>query len=497
MALTMLSHMTVAYSRNSISSPKRIHDSSLSAADSRRHQQSNRRTTPVSLSMHRLITLVYDWNDVPLKDLSLDYDAVVLDDGPDGPCFAGPSCPTSRNTRDEYIAAVKERTARGQVFYQAISADFRTWNNSDTHRLDSRIEEYGYNGIMIVEDAAVDLDNGDFDIGKPTTPTVVNFIAAMESMKIKYGDGIVFGFMLRTVTLLAESDGMLAIIYALREDSTIICPRNPGSTMNTDTWVNDNNFLRGGFPVSDQTPFDNHQIVLFVNDQIDVSPLQSAIDCITRGVRCNNVYPYGGPSRRFGGVLLASADETINTPFRTVLRPQLDNLAGQDDGLDFWTPETVAAVATPTAVVLCAILAVAAVWLRRRHQRRRRGHLGSDIHPYGASAVASHAPSEDKAGGAKLARLEGTLKGDTLPLSTAVSPMPGSPEAAIAELGGLNDPEDPRIVALQTEMSRVGFSVDALLASLSHLRTPAVIPPDAESDDIRSDAPPPTYGTSS
>ncbi|KZV87651.1 hypothetical protein EXIGLDRAFT_773446 [Exidia glandulosa HHB12029] len=351
---------------------------------------------------------------------------------------------------------------------------------------------------MVIESPDLPLDDGDADIGNPTTPTLVNFIAAMESFKIKYGDGIVFGFRLRTVTLQEERGAILAIIYALREDSTIVCALDHASTLDTDAWVNDNNLLRGGFPVNDQTPFppfDNHQIVLFTNDQSDVSPLQSAIDCITGVVRCNNIYPFGGPSGRFGGVLLGSANETINAPIRTALRLQLDQIKTQDD--DFWKPKTIAAVAVPTAVVFCAIIAVAVVWLRRRHQRRRRGHLGSDIQPYGTSALTVHA-SSDRTGDAKLARLEGALKGDTLPLLTAAPPTPGSTEATIAEPRGLHDPEHPRIVALQTEMSRVGFSVDALLASLSRLRTPAVIPtPDAESDEIRSDAPPPTYGTSS
>ncbi|KZV79447.1 hypothetical protein EXIGLDRAFT_846526 [Exidia glandulosa HHB12029] len=499
MTLTMLSHPTVAYSGNSISSPRRVHDPSLSAAGSLRHQQSNRRTTPVNISIRRLITIVDNWDDIPLKDLSPDYDAVVVDDDPDGPCFAGPSCPTSRNIRVEYVAAVKERTARGQVFYQAITSHFETWNSSDTSRLESRIEQYGYNGIMITEDGSSVMGDEDSDIGNPTTPALVNFISAMKSIKTKYGDGIVFGFMFRTVPLLTERDGILAIIYALREDSTILCPIDHASTLDTDAWVNGNNLLRGGFPVNDQTPFpsfDNHQIVLLMSDQSELWPLQSAIDCITGLVRCNNTYPFGGPSGRFGGVMLGSANETINAPIRTVLRPQLDQIKTQDD--DFWKTKIIAAVAVPAAVVFCTIIAVAAVWLRRRHQRRRPGHRGSEVRPYGASAVPGRATS-DHTGSAKLARLEGALKGaDTLPLLTVVPSTPGSPEATIAEPGGLHGPEHPRIVALQTEMSRVGFSVDALLASLSRLRTPAVIPtPDAESDDIRSDAPPPTYGTSS
>ncbi|MEU1078290.1 MULTISPECIES: glycoside hydrolase family 18 protein [unclassified Streptomyces] len=195
------------------------------------------------------------------------------------------------------------------------------------------IDEYGLDGLDIdFEGHSLALNTGDTDFRNPTTPVVVNLIAALKTLKARYGPGFVLTMAPETffVQLGYQYYGSgpwggqdprcgayLPVIHALRDDLTLLHVQdyNSGPIMGLDNQYHSmggadfpvamTDMLLTGFPVAgdssrmfpalrpDQVAIGLPASTNAGNGHTAPAEVTKALDCLTRQANCGSYQPHG------------------------------------------------------------------------------------------------------------------------------------------------------------------------------------------------------------
>ncbi|MFD6423823.1 chitinase [Streptomyces sp. NPDC060198] len=195
------------------------------------------------------------------------------------------------------------------------------------------IDTYGLNGLDIdFEGHSLSLNTGDTDFRSPTTPAIVNLIAAVKTLKAKYGSGFVLTMAPETFFVQLgyqyygsgpwggqdpRAGAYLPVIHALRDDLTLLHVQdyNSGSIMGLDNQYHSmggadfhiamTDMMLTGFPVAgDQTKIfpalrpDQIAIGLPASTQAGngyTTPAEvtKALNCLTKKTDCGSYQTHG------------------------------------------------------------------------------------------------------------------------------------------------------------------------------------------------------------
>jgi chitinase len=272
----------------------------------------------------------------------------------------------------EFIAAIKAKQAQGKKVLisiggqngqvQLTSAGARdTFVNS----VSAIIDRYGLDGLDIdFEGHSLYLNAGDSDFRNPTTPVVVNLIAALKSLKARYGTKFVLtmapetffvqlGYQFYGGTSAGDNraGSYLPVIHALRDSLTVLHVQdyNSGPITGLDNQyhqMGDASFhiamtdmLKAGFPVAntgqtfpglraDQIAFGVPAAVSAGNGYVAPAVVQAAVNCLVKGTGCGSYTLRGGTSPAFRGLMTWSInwDRYYNWEFMNTQEPFLNAL---------------------------------------------------------------------------------------------------------------------------------------------------------------------------
>ncbi|MFE9851375.1 chitinase [Streptomyces sp. NPDC005576] len=195
------------------------------------------------------------------------------------------------------------------------------------------IDTYGLNGLDIdFEGHSLSLNTGDTDFRSPTTPAIVNLIAAVKTLKAKYGSGFVLTMAPETFFVQLgyqyygsgpwggqdpRAGAYLPVIHALRDDLTLLHVQdyNSGSIMGLDNQYHSmggadfhiamTDMMLTGFPVAgDQTKIfpalrpDQVAVGLPASTQAGngyTAPAEvtKALNCLTKKTDCGSYQTHG------------------------------------------------------------------------------------------------------------------------------------------------------------------------------------------------------------
>lgn len=253
-------------------------------------------------------------------------------------------CPQSEcpgvESEDEFKAAIKAKQAAGKKVLISIGGQngqvqLTTAAARDTFvkSVGAIIDRYGLDGLDIdFEGHSLSLDDGDTDFTKPTTPSVVNLIAAVKSLKAKYGEKF-------TLTMAPETffvqlghqfygsgpwggqdpraGAYLPVIHALRDDLTLLHVQdyNSGPIMGLDEQYHTmgsadfhiamTDMLLAGFPVAGDKnkvfpPLKPSQVAIGLpaspnagNGHTSTGEVTKALNCLTKKTDCGGYTPHG------------------------------------------------------------------------------------------------------------------------------------------------------------------------------------------------------------
>nr|WP_186000476.1 chitinase [Streptomyces benahoarensis] len=253
-------------------------------------------------------------------------------------------CPQSEcpgvESEDEFKAAVKAKQAAGKKVLISIGGQngqvqltTAAARDAFVTSVGALIDRYGLDGLDIdFEGHSLSLDDGDTDFTKPTTPSVVNLIAAVKSLKAKYGEKF-------TLTMAPETffvqlghqyygsgpwggqdpraGAYLPVIHALRDDLTLLHVQdyNSGPIMGLDEQyhtmgsadfpITMTDMLLAGFPVAgnkDQMfpPLKPSQVAIGLpaspnagNGHTSTGDVTKALNCLTKNTDCGGYTPHG------------------------------------------------------------------------------------------------------------------------------------------------------------------------------------------------------------
>ncbi|MFF4323047.1 chitinase [Streptomyces sp. NPDC001568] len=195
------------------------------------------------------------------------------------------------------------------------------------------IDEYGLDGLDIdFEGHSLSLATGDTDFRAPTTPVIVNLIAAVKTLKAKYGPDFVLTMAPETFFVQLghqfygsgpwggqdpRAGAYLPVIHALRDDLTLLHVQdyNSGPIMGLDNQYHSmggadfhiamNDMLLTGFPVAGNTarvfpPLRPDQIAIGLpattnagNGHTSPAEVTKALDCLTKKQNCGTYQTHG------------------------------------------------------------------------------------------------------------------------------------------------------------------------------------------------------------
>ncbi|KAK2803086.1 hypothetical protein FQN49_008881, partial [Arthroderma sp. PD_2] len=224
---------------------------------------------------------------------------------------------------------------------------------------------YGLDGLDIdFEGHSLFLDQGDTDFKNPKTAVVVNLIAALKSLKQKYGDAFVLTMAPETFFVQlgyssygpmngndARAGSYLPVIHAMRDDLTVLQVQNYNSgpiiglddqyhnVGTPDFLIAMADMLKTGFSVAKTNntfpPLREDQIAIGLpsqvgagNGHVDAMGVQEALGCLVKGEGCGAYKPRGGNSPDFRGLMAWSInwDGFSNWEFMNSHRKYLDSL---------------------------------------------------------------------------------------------------------------------------------------------------------------------------
>lgn len=243
-------------------------------------------------------------------------------------------------SRDEFKAAVKAKQAAGKKVLISIGGQngqvqLTTTQARDTFvsSVSAIIDEYGLDGLDIdFEGHSLSLNADDTDFKNPKTPSIVNLISAVKTLKSKYGSGF-------TLTMAPETffvqlgyqyygtgkwggqdpraGAYLPVIHALRDDLTLLHVQdyNSGPIMGLDNQYHSmggadfhiamTDMLLTGFPVAGDTnnvfpalPPEKVAIGMPAstnagNGHVPTAEVNKSLDCLTKGTNCGSYKTHG------------------------------------------------------------------------------------------------------------------------------------------------------------------------------------------------------------
>ncbi|MEU3403757.1 glycoside hydrolase family 18 protein [Streptomyces sp. NPDC006670] len=253
-------------------------------------------------------------------------------------------CPVSEcpgaETPAEFKAAVKAKRAAGKKVLISIGGQNGQVQLTTTAARDAFVssvskivDEYGLDGVDIdFEGHSLSLATGDTDFRAPTTPSIVNLIAALKTLKARYGPGFVLTMAPETFFVQLghqyygsgpwggqdpRAGAYLPVIHALRDDLTLLHVQdyNSGPIMGLDGQYHSmggadfhtamTDMLLTGFPVAGNTsrvfpPLRPDQVAIGLpatpnagNGHTPPAEVAKTLDCLTRHTDCGPYQPHG------------------------------------------------------------------------------------------------------------------------------------------------------------------------------------------------------------
>lgn len=248
-------------------------------------------------------------------------------------------CPNVES-KEDFKAAIKAKQAAGKKVLISIGGQngqvqLTTTQARDTFvsSVSAIIDEYGLDGLDIdFEGHSLSLNADDTDFKNPKTPSIVNLISAVKTLKAKYGSGF-------TLTMAPETffvqlgyqyygtgkwggqdpraGAYLPVIHALRDDLTLLHVQdyNSGPIMGLDNQYHSmggadfhiamTDMLLTGFPVAGDAnnvfpalPPEKVAIGMPAstnagNGHVSTGEVNKALDCLTKGTDCGSYQTHG------------------------------------------------------------------------------------------------------------------------------------------------------------------------------------------------------------
>ncbi|MFE5535832.1 chitinase [Streptomyces sp. NPDC056492] len=248
-------------------------------------------------------------------------------------------CPNVESAA-EFKAAIKAKQAAGKKVLISIGGQngqvqLATTAARDTFvsSVSKIIDEYGLNGLDIdFEGHSLSLATGDTDFRAPTTPVITNLIAAVKTLKARYGPDFVLTMAPETFFVQLgyqyygsgpwggqdpRAGAYLPVIHALRDDLTLLHVQdyNSGSIVGLDNQYHSmggadfhiamTDMLLTGFPVAGNTasvfpPLRPDQVAIGLpattnagNGHTPPAEVNKALDCLTRKANCGAYQTHG------------------------------------------------------------------------------------------------------------------------------------------------------------------------------------------------------------
>ncbi|MEV0130654.1 glycosyl hydrolase family 18 protein [Dactylosporangium sp. NPDC050688] len=272
----------------------------------------------------------------------------------------------------DFLAAIKAKQAQGKKVLISIGGQngqvqLTTAGARDAfvNSVSAIIDRWGLDGLDIdFEGHSLYLNAGDSDFRNPTTPVVVNLIAALKSLKAKYGTKFVLtmapetffvqlGYQFYGGTSAGDNraGSYLPVIHALRDSLTVLHVQdyNSGPITGLDNQYHQmggadfhiamTDMLKAGFPVAntgqtfpglraDQIAFGVPAAVSAGNGYVAPAVVQAAVNCLVKGTGCGSYTLRGGTSPNFRGLMTWSInwDRYYNWEFMNTQEPFLNAL---------------------------------------------------------------------------------------------------------------------------------------------------------------------------
>jgi chitinase len=288
-------------------------------------------------------------------------------------------CPATEcagvETEAAFIAAIRAKRAAGKKVLISIGGANGVVQLTTTGARDkfvssvsAIIDKYGLDGVDIdFEGHSLSLNTGDTDFKNPTTPVIVNLIAALKTLKAKYGAGFVLTMAPETFFVQLgyqfygsgpwggqdpRAGSYLPVIYGVRDFLTILHVQdyNSGSIMGLDNqWhsmggadfhIAMTDMMLAGFPVAgntanmfpalreDQVAFGAPSSVSAGNGYVAPAGVQQAVTCLVKGTNCGGYTPRSGTNPNFRGLMTWSInwDKFYAWEFKNSHKPFLNGL---------------------------------------------------------------------------------------------------------------------------------------------------------------------------
>ncbi|MGX6605919.1 glycosyl hydrolase family 18 protein [Micromonosporaceae bacterium Da 78-11] len=308
-----------------------------------------------------------------MADVPADWDIINLAFGEPTTATSGDIrftlCPATEcpgvETEAAFIAAIKAKRAAGKKVLLSIGGANGQVQLTTTAARDkfvssvsAIIDKYSLDGVDIdFEGHSLSLNTGDTDFKNPTTPVIVNLIAAVRSLKARYGAGFVLTMAPETFFVQLgyqyygsgpwggqdpRAGSYLPVIHALRNDLTVLHVQdyNSGSIMGLDNQYHSmgaadfhiamTDMMLAGFPVAgntanvfpalreDQIAFGAPSSTSAGNGYVAPAAVQQAVSCLVKGTNCGGYTVRSGLNPNFRGLMTWSInwDKFYNWEFK-------------------------------------------------------------------------------------------------------------------------------------------------------------------------------------
>ncbi|GAA4218019.1 hypothetical protein GCM10022220_52100 [Actinocatenispora rupis] len=295
---------------------------------------------------------------VPVSEVPDSWDVIDLAFGESASATSGQieftRCPATecpnRESDADFLAGIDAKRAAGKKVLLSIGGANGEVRLTTTAARDAFVDSvsaivdrWHLDGIDLdFENQSLSLDAGDTDFTKPTTPSIVNLISAVRTLKSKYGNGFVLTAAPETFFVQLgyqhygpgpsgaqdpRSGAWLPVLYALRDDLTLLTVQdyNSGPIMGLDDQYHTmggadfhiamTDMLLAGFPVAGDTTtvfpaLRPDQIAIGApatanagNGYVPPATLDEALDCLTKGTSCGGYQPRGGAHPDLRGLM--------------------------------------------------------------------------------------------------------------------------------------------------------------------------------------------------
>jgi chitinase len=280
-------------------------------------------------------------------------------------------CPNVESEAD-FTAAIRAKQAQGKKVLISIGGANGQVQLTTTAARDAFvssvsaiIDRYGLDGLDIdFEGHSLYLNPGDTDFHNPTTPVIVNLIAALRTLKSRYGSDFVLTMAPETFFVQVgyqfyggggggdnRTGSYLPVIHALRDALTILHVQdyNSGPVMGLDNQYHNmggadfhiamTDMVKAGFPVAntgqtfpglreDQIAIGLPAAVSAGNGYTEPGPVHDALNCLARNQTCGGYTLRGGASPGIRGLMTWSVnwDHFFDWAFQNSHEPFLNSL---------------------------------------------------------------------------------------------------------------------------------------------------------------------------